>query len=145
MFSVFILIPPTSFHATYNPLVNPVRSVKVYSAPANSIPSSTAWASAKPLQKLLTGVPCRLSTPNQHTLPLAGVVIALSVLVFSPATVQIHSLLHSHSWLTLPVCSGPSSVLDIFAFSAATQCVLDTMVTVGCLNQASFLLPMELC
>lgn len=135
MFSVFILIPPTSFHATYNPLVNLVGLVKVYTAPANSIPSSTAWASAKPA----------LGTPNQHTLPLAVVVIALSVLVFSPATVQIHCLLHSHSWLTLPVCSGPSSVLDIFAFSAATQCFLDTMVTVGCLNQASFLLPMELC
>lgn len=148
-FSIFVLIPPVPFRALYSSLANPVGSVKAYSAPATSIPSSTAWPSAKPLQKLLTGVPCHLSTQNKYVSRLAAAVVCLLAyckLVFSPATAQMHCLFHSHSWLALPLWSHPSLLLDIFTVSSSVaQHVLDLMVAAGCLIKPIFFFFLELC
>lgn len=147
-FSIFVLIPPVPFHAPYSLLANPVGSIKAYSAPTTSTPSSTARPSAKPPRKLLTGVPRHLSTHNQYAPRLATVAVCLQAsckLVFSPATARMRCPLHSHSWLTLPLRSCPSSLLDVFTVSfPVAQHILDLKVAAGCLNQASFLLSMEL-
>lgn len=145
MLSIFVFIPLVPFHVPCSPLVNPVGSVKAYSAPTTSTPSSTAWPSAKPPRKLLIGVPRHLSTHNQYAPCLAAIAVCLQAyckLVFSPATAQMHCPFHSHSWLTLPLWSRPSLLLDIFIVSSSvSQHILDIMVAAGCLNQANFLLP----
>lgn len=95
MFSIFVFIPLVPFHAPYSPFVNPVGSVKAYSAPTTSTPSSTAWPSAKPPRKLLTGVPRHLSTHNQYAPRLAAIAVCLQAYCKSSLLPQLRCIVRS--------------------------------------------------